>query len=899
MTVKAEDSYGNIATTDSDVVNMSIGTGPQTSFSSGTTAGTMNSGAVTFSNLVLDSAGTYSLTATDGSLSQTSNPFAVGAGSVSAAQSTVNDSPASVTASGTAPSTVTVTLVDAYGNPISGKNVSLSDGPANSTISSASGPSNSSGVVTFTVTDSTAETATYTATDTSDGVAIADTAVVTFTPGVVSKNLSSVNQSLSSVPADGATTSTITVTLEDANGNAVPGKAVSLSQGSGLSTISAASGLSDASGVVTFTVKDAAAHAGSVTYTATDTTDNYVINDTATVVFYGPATKTLSTVSRSPSSVPADGATTSTITVTLKDANGNVVPGAAVTLAGTGVSTISAASGLSSASGVVTFTVKDSTAQTVTYTASITGIGSINSTATVVFYGTASRTLSTVNQSPSSVTADGSSTSTITVTLLDASGNAVPNKTVSLSQGIGDSTISAPSGTSNAIGVVTFTVSDSMTQSITYSAVDVTDGVPINDTAAVTFTPGTVNAADSTVNSTLGSVAANGSTTTTITVTLLDANSNPVPNKTVTLNQGSGSSTISAASGVSSASGVVTFTVKDSTAQTVTYTATDFSDNIRLTDTASVAFYTPGSVSKTTSTVNPSVSRVADNGSTTSTITVTVLDSNGNAVPSKTVTLGQTGSSTISAASGTSNASGVVTFTVKASSVQAVTYTATVTGTGALNDTAAVTFYALGTVSKTASTVNPSAGNVADDGVTSSTITVTLLDSSGNAVPNKTVTLGQGTGSSTISAASGVSDASGVVTFTVTDTNAETVTYTATTTGTGGLVLTDTAAVTFYTPGAVSLTNSSLTANPASVSHLSYSTITFVLEDSNGNAVPNKTVTLTQSVGGASIISPVSAVSDASGVVTFIVSDTQRQTVTYTATDVPDNLSGPVTVTFT
>jgi len=46
-------------------------------------------------------------------------------------------------------------------------------------------------------------------------------------------------------------------------------------------------------------------------------------------------------------------------------------------------------------------------------------------------------------------------------------------------------------------------------------------------------------------------------------VTLLDGNSNPVSGKTVTLGQGTGSSTISVASGASNASGVVTFTVKD------------------------------------------------------------------------------------------------------------------------------------------------------------------------------------------------------------------------------------------------------------------------------------------------------------------------------------------------
>ena len=61
--------------------------------------------------------------------------------------------------------------------------------------------------------------------------------------------------------ADGVATSTITVTLKDAAGNAVSGKTVALAQGSGHSTLSAASGASDANGVVTFTAKDTIAEA--------------------------------------------------------------------------------------------------------------------------------------------------------------------------------------------------------------------------------------------------------------------------------------------------------------------------------------------------------------------------------------------------------------------------------------------------------------------------------------------------------------------------------------------------------------------------------------------------------------------------------------------------------------
>ena len=83
-----------------------------------------------------------------------------------------------------------------------------------------------------------------------------------------------------------------------------------------------------------------------------------------------------------------------------------------------------------------------------------------------------------------------------------------------------------------------------------------------------------------------------GKTATTVTVTLLAADgTTPVSGKTVTLAQGSGShAVIGAASGPSDAKGQVTFTVTDATPEDVTFTATDSTDNVAITQTATVTF---------------------------------------------------------------------------------------------------------------------------------------------------------------------------------------------------------------------------------------------------------------------------------------------------------------------
>src|SRR5207247_4790499 len=56
---------------------------------------------------------------------------------------------------------------------------------------------------------------------------------------------------------------------------------------------------------------------------------------------------------------------------------------------------------------------------------------------------------STVNASPTSVTADGTTTSTITVTLKDATSHPVSGKAVSLTTGSGSSTITTVNGTTD------------------------------------------------------------------------------------------------------------------------------------------------------------------------------------------------------------------------------------------------------------------------------------------------------------------------------------------------------------------------------------------------------------------------------------------------------------------
>ena len=121
-------------------------------------------------------------TASIGGATFGTNTFTEQVGAVNAGNSTVVASPTAVNADNTAISTVTVTLVDSFNNPVAGKNVSLANtsGPGLPNISVASGPSDVSGIVTFTVKSGTVGTDVFTATDTSDAKIITQTASVDF-----------------------------------------------------------------------------------------------------------------------------------------------------------------------------------------------------------------------------------------------------------------------------------------------------------------------------------------------------------------------------------------------------------------------------------------------------------------------------------------------------------------------------------------------------------------------------------------------------------------------------------------------------------------------------------------------------------------------------------------------
>lgn len=200
-------------------------------------------------------------------------------------------------------------------------------------------------------------------------------------------------------------------------------------------------------------------------------------------------------------STPADGTSAAVIVVTLSDAAGHTVGGKAVQLAADSANAVIAPGGAATTddNGQAVFAVTNLEPEVVTLTATDTTDGIVLAQTPSVTFGVPAATAAGITAFPTTVTANGVSSTTITVTLQDVLGRGTPGKEVQLSQGGGHSIISGPiPPVTDANGEIQFAATNLVNETVTYTAVDVTDGnLPVPGSVAVTFQSGAAGACGS------------------------------------------------------------------------------------------------------------------------------------------------------------------------------------------------------------------------------------------------------------------------------------------------------------------------------------------------------------------------------------------------------------------
>ncbi|MGZ6666048.1 MAG: Ig-like domain-containing protein [Solirubrobacteraceae bacterium] len=229
-----------------------------------------------------------------------------------------------------------------------------------------------------------------------------------------------------SIPADGITQVTGTAKVTDAN-NAAAGVAeetVAFTSTGTAVALSAASCTTGSDGMCSITITGTTV--GSATITATDATlpADQQRSQTLTLTAGPAATITLAL---NPSSLLADGVSTTTATATVADAQGHLLSGEPV---------VFTSSDAAQTQKIVNTTTTGSTSYTATIT-STTTVGAVTITATDGSQ-TASQPLSqtagpasvlTVTLNPAVIAANGTDTTTATATITDAQGHLLPQET--------------------------------------------------------------------------------------------------------------------------------------------------------------------------------------------------------------------------------------------------------------------------------------------------------------------------------------------------------------------------------------------------------------------------------------------------------------------------------------
>jgi hypothetical protein len=933
VVVTVRDQFTNTVTSYNSAVAMAV-TGPGTFTPTSTTSVNASSGVAAFTNLHIRLAGAYTIRASIAApaLSVTSSSFNITPAPPFQLRFTTDPTTTQVLAKiDSAVGGVVVTVQDSVGNttPFGGTvRITIGTDPAGgSTLAGGSPISAPNGVAVFPNltlnkigTGFTLLTSTTTAGvggDESTPFNIiagpAKTLVFKVQPSTVVAGAMispAVQVAALDVAGDTATgfTGNVTMALNPSSGNL-----------GGTVTVAAVSGIATFSNLTV-------AVAGNYTLTASATGVTSGTSNSFTVQ-PGGVSAINSTIGRSPTSITAcktgctpGASTASTITVTAKDALGNPLAGKTVVLTSNGTGdAITQPASVTDVNGVAQGTISDTVTEAVTVSATISGV-LINSTALVTVTAASPAVLLYITQ-PRDTTAGSflRAPTGVQVRVQDQFHNNIPGNTslVTLSILIPPSPNNGAtlSGTlsKNAVNdVASFTNLSIDKVGGPYFLLAQSAGLTSDTSSQFSITPGNVSASQSTVAAAPTTITAcstscttGGSTATLITVTAKDGLGNGVAGASVTLTVSGSGNTTSPVSLTQTAngSGVATWTLNSTVAEGKTISASANGVGINLTASVTV---NPAVVSASHSTVSANPTSItacaascSTGAGTASQITVTARDQFDNPVPSASVTLAVSGTANVTnpiGATQTANGSGVATWTLSSTVPETKTISASANSVG-ITQTATVTVGTTG-VSASQSTVAASLSSItacqtscSTGGGTATVITVTAKDQFGNGVGGVSVTIAiSGTGGNTTSPVSltQTANGSGVATWTLNSTIAESKTITATA---NAVAITDNAVVT-VNPGAVSAAQSTVTTAQATDSACSTSCttgagraslITITAKDQFGNLIQNATVVMAgaPSTGNSFTAAPNT---NSSGVSTSTFNSTKAEGKTISAT---------------
>lgn len=712
----------------------------------------------------------------------------------------------SANADGSEQITVTVQLKDADGNDYASSGGDITFGE-HTGLTLASSQDNGDGTYTAVFTSKTSQTFNITASIA--GSALSNNIDIEFTP-VLDTDSADLSVDKSSASADGVDVITVTLQLKDKEGNdyTSSGGTVTFDTPTGLTQVD-----SQDNGDGSYTVKYKSSTSGS--YTVGASLDGSKFAESISFEFTPVLDLSNTEFTRDKSSANADGSEEITVTVQLKDSEGQSYTSSTGTLSFDEPSGLTLISSTDNGDGSYTAKYSSTTSGSFTIGASLAG-DRLSNSIDIVFSPVLDLANTAFSADKSSANADGSDVITVTIQLKDTEGNNYTSSggTLELSLPAGVSVVTSQD---NSDG--TYTVSFSSSSSGTKLAGVSIGGTQLSSSISLSYAQ-VLNLSAAAFSRDKDSANADGSDQIAVTVQLKDTNG-------ADYTSSAGEISFSVPSGVTEESktdnGDGSYTAVFTTVNAGTYTlgasigGTQLANDIELTFNAVIDL--------SQSTLQADITTIAADGSSTAQLTITLKDYAGNAfvpasnIPELTTTAGSADMTDL-----VNTSDGVYTSNISSSVVGEVTVTATYdSGTvGTLN----LTFEAL-PPSDSQSTITSDISTFGVGGDHSAVITVALKKADGSAYTQSygdLVLSPEGTG---LSYDTPVDNGDGTYTVSVTADTAGSYVVSATV---GDLVLTNTVSLT-VTQVDVALSG----ATPASITDST--TITVTLRDGSGNII--------------------------------------------------------------
>ncbi len=614
---------------------------------------------------------------------------------------------ASASADGSEQITVTVQLKDADGNDYtsSGGDITFVE---HSGLKLVSSQDNEDGSYTAVFISQASETFNISASIA--GSALSSSLGIEFTP-VLDTNSADFSVDKSSASADGVEVISVTLQLKDKEGN-------DYTRSGGTLIFDTPNGLtkfgSQDNGDGSYTVKYRSSTSGS--YTIGASLDGSKFVDSITFEFNPVLALSNTEFTRDKSSANADGSEVITVTVQLKDSEGQNYTSSAGTLSFDEPAGLTQISPTDNGDGSYTVKYSSTTSGSFTIGASLGG-DRLSNSIDIIFSSVLNLAAATFSSDKGSANANGSEKITVTVQLKDTNG-------ADYTSSAGDISFSVPNGVTESSkvdnGDGSYTVELTTTNAGSYTVGASIGGTQLTGTVDLTF-DAVIDLSQSTLQADITTIAADGSSTAQLTITLKDYAGNAFvpasgsPEIDITLGSASKTDLVSAGNGV------YTSSISSTVAGEVTATATYDAGTI---GTQNLTFEVVAPSASQSSIVSD-VSVFGVGGDHSATITVALKKDDGSAYARSYGELELSPSDTgLSFGTAVDNGDGTYTATVTSTTAGSYEVSATLGGV-TLTNTLPLTVTQVDTVQSSATPAT----------ITDSTnITVTLRDSSGSVI---------------------------------------------------------------------------------------------------------------------------------------------------------------------